>query len=540
MTPSATPTVHFLIVDDRPENLTALDALLRRPGLTILKASSGKEALELLLIHDVALALVDVQMPGMDGFELAELMRGAERTRRVPIIFVTAGGADRQRRFRGYEAGAVDFLNKPIEADILRSKADVFFELYRQRQEVAQQRDELKAAAEQIQLLLLESQRQAEALREADQRKDDFLATLAHELRNPLAPIRNAVEVVKLKVGETEDVRTPLDIAARQIGHMSRLIEDLLDVARIVKGKIELRLEPCDVIQIVRQTVDDYRPTLENAGIALETEFDAEQFRVQGDPIRLAQVVGNLLHNAGKFTPRGGKVTVRAKRDANGQSCTISVADTGIGFDVSNGVKLFEPFSQSLQDHDDRKGGLGLGLALAKGLVELHRGMVTAESVGLGHGATFAIHLPAAPEDADAGAPATPHSADVDKPLSILVIEDNVDSARSLQLLLSLLGHRVAVAHDGDAGIRAAGENLPAVVISDLGLPGQVDGYAVARALRSQPKLHAMQLIALTGYGQENDRARALEAGFDQHLTKPVEIEALKRALAGTLASSHS
>src|SRR6201994_3299376 len=210
--------VHFLLVDDLEENLLFLEALLRRDGLSLLKARSGDQALELLLTHDVALALIDVQMPGLNGFELAELMRGNERTRRIPIIFVTAGNADRQRRFRGYEAGAVDFIYKPIEPDVLRSKAEVFFELYRQRQQIATQRDELKA--------------NADALKEADRRKDEFLATLAHELRNPLAPLRHGLDILRRNpdAANIGDIKDTMD---RQLVHLVRLIDDLLDVARV-------------------------------------------------------------------------------------------------------------------------------------------------------------------------------------------------------------------------------------------------------------------------------------------------------------------
>src|SRR6201994_2863926 len=212
------PPVHFLLVDDLQENLLSLEGLLRRDGLKLLKARSGDEALELLLHHDVALALVDVQMPGLNGFELAELMRGNERTRRVPIIFVTAGNADTQRRFRGYEAGAVDFIHKPVEPDILRSKADVFFELYRQRQQIAAQRDELQA--------------QSEALQEADRRKDEFLATLAHELRNPLAPLRHGLDILR-KAPDSAEAGEIRELMDRQLVHLVRLIDDLLDVARV-------------------------------------------------------------------------------------------------------------------------------------------------------------------------------------------------------------------------------------------------------------------------------------------------------------------
>ncbi len=240
--------VYFLLVDDLEENLLSLEALLRREGLVLLKARSGDEALELLLRNDVALALVDVQMPGLNGFELAELMRGNERTRRIPIIFVTAGTTDTQRRFRGYEAGAVDFIQKPIEPDILRSKADVFFDLYRQRQQIAAQRDELMT--------------QAAALKEADRRKDEFLATLAHELRNPLAPLRHGLDTLR-RDPDGEDAHEIRDMMDRQLVHLVRLIDDLLDVSRVSQGKITLRKERIQVADAINAAVEASRPAID-------------------------------------------------------------------------------------------------------------------------------------------------------------------------------------------------------------------------------------------------------------------------------------
>ena len=239
--------VYFLLVDDLEENLLSLEGLLRRDGLVLLKARSGTAALELLLQHDVALAILDVQMPEVDGYELAELMRGTERTRRVPIIFVTAGAADRQRRFRGYETGAVDFLNKPIEPDILRSKASVFFELYRQRHQIAAQRDELKAYAE--------------ALTQADRRKDEFLATLAHELRNPLSPIRNGLDILRASptAPNAGEIRDMMD---RQLSHLVRLVDDLLDVSRVSQGKVELRKEQIALSEILKTAVEASNPLI--------------------------------------------------------------------------------------------------------------------------------------------------------------------------------------------------------------------------------------------------------------------------------------
>lgn len=524
--------VYFLLVDDLEENLLALEALLRREELVLLRARSGPEALELLLKYEVALALVDVQMPGMDGFELAELMRGTERTRRVPIIFLTAGSADRQRRFQGYEAGAVDFLHKPIEADILRSKADVFFELYRQRQEVALQRDELKAATEENARLLRESQLHAEALREADRRKDEFLAMLAHELRNPLAPVQNAVEILRLVGPADAAIKNAREIISRQISHMARLIDDLLDVARIARGKIELRTERCDLTAIVRQTAEDYRPSLSAAGVSLNLEFPGRPLLLRGDLTRLAQVIGNLLHNAGKFTPRGGKVHVRTAVDPANDAAVVTVSDTGAGLDATVMARLFEPFSQANQTLDRTRGGLGLGLALAKGLVELHGGSISAKSEGPGTGSTFIVRVPLADNfGATTERKAGSHSTSETAGLRILVVEDNRDTAKSLQLLLSLLGHDAQVAFDAEAGLTAVRSSRPDLVLSDLGLPGEMDGYEFASTIRTDPALANVYLIALSGYGQEEDRRRAQEAGFDQHLVKPVDLASLKNAL---------
>jgi signal transduction histidine kinase len=533
MTTTSSDHVYFLLVDDLEENLLALEGLLRRDGLTLLKAKSGTAALEVLLKYEVALALVDIQMPGMDGFELAELMRGTARTRRVPIIFLTAGTADRQRRFRGYEAGAVDFLLKPIEPDILRSKADVFFELYRQRQEVTRQRDELKAATVENTRLLKESHQYALALKEADQRKDEFLAMLAHELRNPLGPVRNAVEILRRVGTDEEAIAKAGDIIARQVAHMSRLVDDLLDVARIARGKVQLRAEQCDLTSVVRNTAEDYRPTFANAGVQLVVTMPDQPILLTGDPTRLAQVVGNLLHNSNKFTPADGRVDVQLSADVSSNTAVLMVHDTGAGMEANVLSRIFEPFSQADQNLDRNKGGLGLGLALVKGLAELHGGSVTAVSGGAGKGSTFTLRLPLSKPVAPALDELTDSAPSPGmQTLRILVIEDNRDAALSLQLLLSLHGHEVNVAFDGRAGLNAAREFGPDVVISDLGLPGELNGYDVAKFLRDDPSLGSPFLIALSGYGQDEDRKRAQKAGFDRHLIKPVDLTNLQEALS--------
>lgn len=388
-----TDPVYFLLVDDLEENLLSLEALLRHEGLVLLRARSGPEALEHLLNHEVALALLDVQMPGMDGFELAELMRGTERTRRVPIIFLTAGSADRQRRFRGYEAGAVDFIHKPIEPDILRSKAEVFFDLYRQQQQLATQRDQLKTALEENARLLKESRQYAHALKEADHRKDEFLATLAHELRNPLAPIRNGLQI--LRMAPTGDISNDVrDMMDRQLTHMVRLIDDLLDVSRVSQGKIDLRCEQITLQSVLQSAIETSRPLIEKARHTLVLEIPGEPIFLHADLTRLAQVVSNLLNNAAKYTPEGGIITLNATIENN--HAIVAVSDNGVGIPADMLPKVFELFTQVDHNLERSQGGLGIGLALVKQLVELHGGTIRSESPGLGKGSTFTVQLPLA------------------------------------------------------------------------------------------------------------------------------------------------
>jgi len=505
--------VSFLLVDDLEENLLSLEALLRRDGLVLLKARSGDEALELLLKHDVALALVDVQMPGLSGFDLAELMRGNDRTRHVPIIFVTAGNADSQRRFRGYEAGAVDFIHKPIEPDILRSKADVFFELYRQRQQIAAQRDELKA-------------RSAE-LEEADRRKDEFLATLAHELRNPLAPLRHGLDVLRRKPdGESaEDIRAMMD---RQLTQMVRLIDDLLDVSRISQGKIELRRERLQAAEIVRLALEASRPLIENHGHSLTVDVPDAAIWLDADPTRMAQVLGNLLNNAAKYTPEGGHVGLSLRAE-NGEA-VIAVSDNGLGIPPAMQSRIFQLFTQ-IEDHSvHAKGGLGIGLALAQQLVEMHGGSIGAHSGGAGHGSTFTLRVPlAAPAVGEAMAPDAPEPV-ANRPLKVLVVDDNAMIAMSMGWMLEEMGHDFQVVNDGREALEAARDYRPDAILLDIGLP-VMDGYEVCRAFRQDEAFRKTLIVAQTGWGQDRDKELAIQAGFDHHLVKPVAYEALEQLL---------
>lgn len=371
--------INFLLVDDLEENLLALEALLQREGLTCLKARSGEEALELLLVHDVALALLDVQMPGMDGFQLAEFMRGNERARHIPIIFVTAGSADLQRRFRGYEAGAVDFIQKPIEPTVLRSKANVFFDLHQQRQQIERQRDELETAAQ--------------ALRRADRHKDSFLAVLAHELRNPVAALSGGLHLLGKDIPpeRSGDIRARMD---RMLTHLSHLVDDLLDVSRVNQGKISLKTERIELSQILQSAIEASQHYIDAGNHRFTTDIPDEAIWLDADHTRLAQVVTNLLNNAAKYTPSGGTIALSA-RSVEGMA-EIRVSDTGVGIPSEMQSAIFEIFAQ-VEDHLTKaQGGLGIGLALVKQLVALHGGAIQVESAGRDMGSIFTVRIPLA------------------------------------------------------------------------------------------------------------------------------------------------
>ena len=374
---------------------------------------------------------------------------------------------------------------------------------------------------------LSERQRYEAALREADRRKDEFIAMLGHELRNPLGPIRNAVQILNVVAAHEPTARRARQMIDRQSAHMARLIDDLLDVARITRGQLQIRKARCDLAAIVRNVAEDYRPQMESGGLRLNVEVPGQPVWVHGDATRLNQIIGNVLHNSMKFTDAGGYVSLRLL--LKGDACEIQIRDSGIGMDAATVRGMFEAFNQADRSLDRSRGGLGLGMALVKHLVELHEGDVKARSEGVGHGAEVVIRIPVELADAPSSTVASPSAAG--ESLRILVIEDNVDAADSLCILLNLKGHVTEKASSGPMGITAAQTFMPDVVLCDLGLPG-LDGYAVARTLRAEPRLKNAYLVALTGYGQEQDQRRTREAGFDLHLIKPVDYTALEMALA--------
>jgi signal transduction histidine kinase len=365
-------------------------------------------------------------------------------------------------------------------------------------------------------------------LLEADRRKDEFLATLSHELRNPLAPIKNCLYILERAEPGGDQAKRARSVIERQVNHLSRLVDDLVDVARIAQGQILLRMERLELVQLVRRAVEDHRSLFSRAGIELAVHCAPGEVWLNGDWTRLTQVVGNLLQNAAKFTPPGGSVIV-AVAPGDGARAAMRVRDTGSGIDPKILPRLFRPFSQAEATLDRRHGGLGLGLALVKNLVEMHGGTVSAASEGLGRGAEFTVELPV--ERPGIGRRHTTDPRPGDGPARrVLVIEDNVDAAVSLQEVLQLAGHIVEVARDGAEGLERARALRPQVIFCDIGLP-ILDGYDIARAIRADPALAGARLIALTGYANLEDVEKSKAAGFDRHLAKPPRIGQLLQAM---------
>lgn len=377
--------------------------------------------------------------------------------------------------------------------------------------------------------IALDNARLHQNIQEGDRRKNDFLAMLAHELRNPLAPIRNSAEVLRRIPVEHPYLTMARDMIDRQVTHMARLVDDLLDVSRLSRGKILLRKESLDLTRLVVAVAEDYRERLRSAGLHFVVRLPERPLYVNGDPTRLAQAVGNVLHNASKFTDPGGEVLLELLEAPVG-SATVRVRDTGVGIEPGMLLQIFDAFSQADRSLDRSRGGLGLGLTLVKGLVELHGGRVSATSEGIARGTEVLLELPlsAPPAVPDP----TASQPEVATRRRILVIEDNPDTAESLEVLLRLSGHEVRIALSGPAGLETFRVFRPEVVLCDLGLPGGMDGHTVARAIRREPSGPSVRLIAATGYGRPEDQSRSREAGFDFHLTKPIVLNDLLPLIA--------
>ncbi len=539
---AATP-VNVLLVDDRHENLVALEALLSGLDVNLVCAYSGQEALQRLLKDDFALILLDVQMPEMDGFETARLIHEREKTRHIPIIFLTAIYKTESDRARGYSVGAVDYMFKPLDPTIVRSKVGSFVELTRQRSvlqdEVRKRRNvetQLLKLNRELDRRVKERTDELEAankkLEAASRAKDQFVAILAHELRNPLAPIVNTVELWRGGALDSAvllvEARERIERGARQL---TRLVDDLLDVARITTGKITLQREPILLQRIVDQAAESCRPLIEQRRHHLTISLPDTPIWLEADATRLVQVLSNLLDNAAKYTEEGGQIALIAEREA--QTVVISVRDDGAGIPAEMLERIFDVFSQVDTSLHRTQGGLGIGLGLVKRLVEMHAGSVRVISAGPGQGSEFVVRLPARTDAPDSPIPTDAHRrpARTITERRVLVVDDNADAADALAILLRLWGHRVDVVYDGLSAIERALADPPDVAILDIGLP-EMDGYEVAKRLRAEPATSKVLLIALTGYGQEQDRQRTHGAGFDHHLVKPVTPDKLEALLA--------
>jgi signal transduction histidine kinase len=524
--------VKILIVDDQPSKLLTYEAILSELGEELIRANSATEALEALLRHEIAVVLADVVMPDLDGYELAAMIRQHPRCQRTSIIFVSAVMMAEPDRLRGYASGAVDYVPVPVVPEILRAKVNIFAELYRKTRALEQLNAELE---QRVAARTAELEATTAALREADRRKDEFLAMLAHELRNPLAPIRTAVQLLRLKELPEAHTARARDTIDRQVEHLVCLIDDLLDVSRITRGMITLQREPVPMSAIVARAIETARPAIDGKRHELALELADEPLTILGDRVRLVQIVGNILHNATKFMGPGGRILLRVARD--GEWVVVTIRDEGIGIPADRIERIFDLFTQVHGAGDGAQGGLGIGLALVRRLVEMHGGAVSAHSGGAGQGTEIRVRLPIA---ASLSAIETqPLALEPDEPVPpqsrrrILVVDDNSDAAGSLALRLELAGHEVRTAQNGLEALAVARAFEPQVVLLDLGMPA-MDGYETARHLRRSAWGKEARLIALTGWGQQQDRLRTAEAGFDLHLVKPVSEVDLFKAIGAS------
>jgi signal transduction histidine kinase/DNA-binding NarL/FixJ family response regulator len=631
----------ILLVDDQPARLLSYEAILYGLGVQCVRALSGMQALERLLEQDFAAILLDVNMPEMDGFEVARLVREHPRMERTPIIFVTAVNVGELDRLKGYELGAIDYIAVPVVPEILRGKVAVLVELYQRRGQLqtlntalsaararldvehektlaerdAQlqavfehptdlivilkaQRDSSGAivvwiyeranrtatallalpterivgrrlsevvperaaeASEQCKLVLeqgetvryetqfadrhlvvtmfaagtdcvvssgqdvTEQRRLQAALEDTDRRKDEFLAMLAHELRNPVAPIANAAELLSRLV-QHESQRSLVGIVQRQSAHLGRLLDDLLDVARITQGRIELQREVIDLGSCLQLAIETAEPLIRSKRHRLTVTQTQAPIYVAADKARLGQCLANVLVNAAKYTPDGGQICVRSFVDRD--QVVVEVTDNGIGIAPEFLPRIFDLFAQAERGLDRSQGGLGVGLTVCKQMIEMHGGSVGASSPGWDRGATFTFRLPLAERPTRANATPPQQS---DALLRVMIVDDNRDAADSLSMLLQFEGRRTLCAYSGEQALQDVVAFDPQLVLLDIGLPG-LDGYEVARRLKTiSPTL---RVVALSGYCQAEDQQRSAAAGCDAHLVKPVDLDSLKNVFA--------
>ena len=549
----------ILIVDDLPEKRLVYSTLLEDMDAELVLAHSGTEALKWVLRTEFAVILLDVNMPDIDGLETAGLIRKHKNGRRTPIIFITAY-ADEMQTARGYELGAVDYILSPVIAPVLRTKVRVFVDLFRAHaalsganleleSRVVERTSELQATNERLEAEIAE-RRRAQTEREEtlarekvlrveaeglSRLKDEFLATMSHELRTPLNAIFGWITLLRTRQLDEPTQTRALETIERNARAQKRLIEDLLDASRIVTGKVSLELVSVDPRRVVEAALDAMLPAAQTKGVALVPQLEPKTGFVHGDFARLQQVVCNLLSNAIKFTASGGRVEVALMRA--GAMAQISVQDSGQGIKAEFLPHVFDRFRQEDGSISRRHGGLGLGLAIVRHLVELHAGSVEAHSEGEGAGARFVVHLPiraalataSANADASIGRAAAATLAGV----RVLVVDDEIEARELLSRILQGFGAEVALADSGHSALSILFEQRPHVLLADLGMPG-MDGFALIEQVRAlDPEFGGLTpAVAVTGYSSLQDRLRALQVGYQNHIAKPVEPEELAIVIA--------
>ncbi len=522
----------ILVVNDDANSLFALTSLLaqwaEQENYEVIAARSGEEGLRHVLLHDFAVILLDVNMPGMDGFETAEAIHQRARSADIPIIFVTAFLADEIDRLKAYQKGAVDFLFTPVIPQILYAKVAVFVALATKNEELKKQARQLSQRTTELTATNKRLTREIEERKVAERQnhaKDEFLAMLGHELRNPLSAISSAASLIGLPGVSTDGVERARAIILRQSRHLSRIVDDLLDLSRAMSGKILLSKTTLDLAALVRTCIETYKTTGRLADYRLSVNLAPGW--VDGDPTRVEQIISNLIDNALKYTPPGGRIDI-ASAAVDGH-VVLTVSDSGVGISAELLPHVFDVFVQGTSTLERSQGGLGIGLSLVRRLTELHGGSVNAHSDGSGHGCTFTISLPCAEHAADGATGPAARPAQQALP-TVLLIEDNDDGREMMAMMLGCHGYEVQQASNGLRGLEMATAIRPGLALVDIGLPG-IDGYEVARRLRADERTRDIRLIALTGYGLAEDKRHVLEAGFDLHLVKPVDIEHLLDAI---------
>ena len=540
----------ILVVDDSADARATLKAALDPLDRPVVTAASGAEALVMLLENDFALALIALELPEMGGFEVARLIRGRERTQHLPIVFTTSDRPDDATVLHAYQLGAVDLLTKPVLPTVLCAKVSVFIDLQRHSEELAKERVErefdnrrrdfettaLRRERDREQAANQELARLNEALAESDRLKDSFIAILAHELRNPLAPVRTCVDLLRQEPKLTPKM---LEILDRQTNVLARLVDDLLDLSRIKADKIGLRPERITIAEVIEMAIITSKPTVDERGHTLTFEPKAKPVMVIADPIRLAQVISNLINNAARYTARGGHIQVTSGE--HGEMGFVRVADDGIGIPPELQATIFQMFVQE-RVAADGSGGLGLGLALSQRLIELHRGTLSVWSAGRDQGSTFELRIPLArspialPVDRRTSE-IHPLQVPIAEGLRIVIVDDNEDAVELLAALLESQGYAVLQARDGLAGLALIRGQRPDVAFIDLSLP-ELDGLGLVRQLRAENGDLPTRLVALTGYGEQSDRELTHEAGFHAHLVKPATVNKILTCIAEQLAET--